>query len=85
MAASREDISGWFDRAKAKGATHMLVVCDTFDWDDYPVEVMPGQDVRKIAEQHNGPNMTKLMEVYALHADKTEQMNKRRCFNYDAA
>ena len=34
MAATRSDISQWFDRGKKLGATHMLVVCDTLDWDD---------------------------------------------------
>jgi len=47
MSTSREQISKWFDRAKEHGATHMLVVCDTFDWEDYSVEVMPHQNVRE--------------------------------------
>jgi hypothetical protein len=37
MAATKQDIIGWLDRGKAQGATHVIVVCDTFDWDDYPV------------------------------------------------
>ncbi len=34
MAATRQDIEGWFDRGLAQKARHMLVVCDSFDCDD---------------------------------------------------
>lgn len=82
MAASREDIKRWLETAKEKGATHVVVVCDTFDWDDYPVYVMPGEDARKIAEANNGPNMTKLMEVYNMAMPVDQQMSAHRVFNY---
>jgi hypothetical protein len=45
MAASREDISKWFDRGMKKGASHMAIICDTFDWDDYPKYFMPGEEL----------------------------------------
>lgn len=82
MATTKEDITEWLHRGQEKKATHMLVVCDTFSWEDYPIFVMPGQDARKIAEANNGPNMTKLMEVYKLSDDWQKQLNQRRCFNY---
>lgn len=65
------------------GATHMLVVCDTYDWEDYPVYVLPGQDVHKVARENNGPNMTRLMEVYSLSKDWETQLSAVRSFNYD--
>lgn len=82
MPTTQDDIKGWFIRGKGKGATHMLVICDTFDWSDYPKFVMPGEDAPKIGEENNGPNMTKLMEVYDLSKDMDEQINQRRVFNY---
>ena len=82
MAASRKDISGWFDRGIAEGATHMIVVCDTYDWEDYPVFVKPGQDARAEAAKNNGVNMQKVMEVYDLSMDKSLQMNETRAFHY---
>lgn len=82
MPATREDIIRWLHRGQEKGATHMLVVCDTFDWSDFPVYVMPGQDARKEADSRNGPNMTKLMEVYKLSDDWQTQLDQHRCFNY---
>ncbi len=82
MAASREDIQGWLKRGQDKGATHVIVVCDTFDYDDYPVFVMPGEDARAKADEHNGKNMQKVMEVYNLGMDIGRQRAERRAFNY---
>jgi hypothetical protein len=79
---TQDDIRGWLQRGKDKGATHVLVVCDTFDWSDYPVFVMPGENLREKADKNNGPNMTKLMEVYKLDMDWNEQLNQVRSFNY---
>ena len=81
MAATRDDIRRWFDEGKQKGATHMIVACNTFDWEDCPVFVMPMQDAREKAEEYDGPNM-KLMAVYNLALDRDPQLNRRRCFEY---
>lgn len=82
MGTSVATLSGWFDEGVAQGATHMVVVCDTYDWTDYPVYVTVDQDVRKVAEANNGPNMTRLMEVYNLSMSKAAQMAQHRAFNY---
>jgi hypothetical protein len=44
----------------------MIVVCDTFDWEDFPSYVMPYEDVVQMAQQRHGTNMQKVMEVYNL-------------------
>jgi hypothetical protein len=82
MPTTREDIQRWLQEAKTTGASHLLVVCDTYDWSDYPVRVMPGEDVHKRAAENNGPNMTKLMEVYKVSMDWESQLNEHRSFNY---
>ena len=82
MGTTRDDITQWLHRGQEKGATHMLVVCDTFDYSDYPVFVMPGQDAHKVADENNGRNMTKLMEVYKLAMDWETQLSQFRSFNY---
>lgn len=79
---TRDEIRGWLNSPRAEGASHMLVVCDTFEWDDYPVYVHVGQDVREVAKRHDGPNMTKLMEVYNLYMDHEQQLATARAFNY---
>lgn len=86
MATSALEIRSWINRGIAEKATHVLVVCDTFDWEDYPVYVMPGEDARSMAEEHgyNGDrNMQRVMEVYNLALPIEPQLDPaRRCFNF---
>ena len=84
MAASKEDISRWFEEGIASGATHVIVVCDTFDHEDYPVFVDSGnEDVHARASEFDGKHMQRVMEVYSLSLDKAEQMGERSAFHYD--
>lgn len=76
MAATSEDISAWFDRGVEQKARHMLVVCDSFDHDDYPVFTTTDADC--LRRYKNPGEMQRVMEVYDLRADKAEQMNERR-------
>lgn len=78
-----DDLRRWFKAGKEEGASHMIVVCDTFDWEDYPVYVKSGQDVREVAEEYNGKNMQRLMEVYNLQVDMEIQLKPgKRVFNW---
>lgn len=94
MAATRDEIAQWFREGLGQGATHLIVVCDTFDYEDYPVYVMPGESSVDVAREHgkddhNGvptlPNadMEKVMEVYALHLGMDAQLAEDRAFNFD--
>jgi hypothetical protein len=82
MGTTKADIREWLERGREKGATHVIVVCDTFDWDDYPVFVQPDQDAREVATSYDRRNMQKLMEVYRLDMDWDAQLNASRSFNY---
>lgn len=77
---AKDEIERWYDEGVKIGATHMIVVCDTFDYDDYPKYVMPGEDVRKASIGLG--EMQRLMEVYNLSMDKATQMAEHRAFNY---
>lgn len=79
---TKAQIRDWLERGKSRGATHLLVVCDTFHWDDYPVFVTSDQDAQEVAERYNGPNMQKLMEVYRLDVDWDEQLRAPRTRNF---
>jgi hypothetical protein len=81
MACSLDDIKRWFKEGKRVKATHMIVVCDTFDYEDYPVYVARGQNVRDIESAHTG-NMQHVMEVYNLSLPMEQQLNEVRSFNY---
>ena len=81
-AATMAVIRDWFDEAPST-ATHMIVVCDTFDYEDFPMYVNGTADeVRDMSYKANGVNMQKVMEVYNLSKDREEQLSRFRCFEY---
>lgn len=79
-----EERMQWFDAGIEMGATHLVVVSDTFDWTDFPFYVMPGEDVREKVAAKGKEGMNKIMEVFHLGSDKMTQFNcKGLAMNYD--
>lgn len=77
MAATRDDISKWFDEGVEQQSAFMIIRCDTFDWEDYPSYHSSEACAR---ETMNAPGeMQKVMEVYDLSKPRDEQLNMRRC------
>ena len=83
MAATKDDIRRWLGEAREKGATHMIVAVDTFDYDDYPIFVEPGQDVRKRMDEVGAEPMQRVMEVYSMAGDLDAQVAERRAIHLD--
>ena len=73
-------IKRWFDRGAKEGAAYMIVVCDTFDHEDYPVYIMPNQDFWEEYEHYNQINMQRIMEVYNFGLS-WEKQSKGRVHN----
>jgi len=84
MGTTRQEIRGWLERkADDSDVTHMIVVCDCFDYEDYPVYVRCGEDVREVFSQYDGKDMQRVMEVYSYGYDLELQLNEGRAFHYD--
>lgn len=84
MAATLDDIRGWLENGKnQKDITHLIVVCDTFDYDDYPVYVSSKQNVREVFDEYDDKNMQRVMEVYSFRRDVDAQLNQHRAFCFD--
>jgi hypothetical protein len=81
MAATKEDIEGWIDEGIAQGATHVIVVCDDFNYEDYPVYVMASQIAQEVVDGYNGVNMQRVMEVYDLSLSIEDQLLEHRAWN----
>lgn len=79
--ATKDEIRAWLGEGKAKGATHTIIVCDTFDHEDYPVHVLPGEDVRK--KTASPGEMQRVMEVYSHRLDHETQLAEHRAFHFD--
>lgn len=82
MGVTKDTISNWFDKGVHMKATHMLVVCDEFDYSDFPVYVTNGR-ARARADELNGEDMTRVLEVYNLVMDKEDQLAEASAFHYD--
>jgi hypothetical protein len=66
-------IRRWLQEGKERGATHVIIISDTFDYTYYPVYVMPGENPRKKAKQETG-KQTSVKEVYSLSHDIEAQL-----------
>lgn len=90
MAATYDEIKSWLTDVP-EGTTHVVIVCDTYDWEDYPCYVgtgegyFSGSDVNEVIDKHNGKNMQKIMEVYSFTGKYTleEQLAERRAYHTD--
>lgn len=79
---TKEDIKRWLSLAK-EDHSHMIVVCDTFDYTDYPVYVKITENVKEIeAKYSDSQKMSRVMEVYNLKKDINIQLKEHRSFNY---
>ena len=81
MAATREKIRRWLETARERGATHMVVRCDTFDWEDYPSYIMPGDDPKKLRDSPG--EMQKVMECYSMALSDEEQLAEFRALHWE--
>jgi len=79
---TRMDLKVWFDQGKKEGATHMIVVCDTFDYGDYPAYVGKDENVHERINHYRLASMQRIMEIYDLSMDRDEQLNESRAYNF---
>jgi len=84
MVATKKEIERWLQELYDNDHySHMMVVCDTFDWDDYPVYVKDCENIKVKESEYRGKSMQQVMEVYSKNHTKEEQMDERRAFHYD--
>lgn len=81
MATTKDDIRGWIERGKEQGASHVIVMCDTWDYTDYPAFAMPGDDPRDVAKKAGG-ELARPLECYDLSMDIEAQLDARRAQNW---
>jgi len=84
MGTIPSDIKRWFESAPEE-THHMVVVCDTYDHEDYPVYVKGAAKVEDAVKHHDGKNMQKVMEVYSLTGKHTleDQLKEYRANHLD--
>lgn len=81
---TKDEIATWFGEGKGRGATHMLVVVDEFDYEDYPVYVQPSDKpnaVQAAVDRYDSSSMQRVLEVYDLSMDAHVQLNQPRAWH----
>ena len=82
MAASKDRIQLWFREGQSKDAHHMLVITDTYEYEDYPVYVMKNEDTKKkIKEVREESEMRVIQEIYDLSLDMNTQLDEKRAYH----
>ncbi len=75
MAATLKDIQRWIKTAheinqdrkhNEPKITHIISVCDTFDYDDFPVYVLEGEDLELKKANYSGRDMVRINEVIVI-------------------
>ena len=79
MAASLKDIAGWFQDGLEQHAAYMIIVCDTFDHEDYPHYVTKAEASNFWSHYYyyDDKNMQRIMEVYDLQKPWSQQSQGR--------
>jgi len=78
MMITREEIREWLKEGIEKGASHVIVVCDTFSYEYYPVFVYPTEDVAEIVKHYRAASMQRVEEIYDLSLPLESQLNEIR-------
>lgn len=74
MAASRKDVDRWIKTAKKEKQKFIISVCDTFDYDDYPVYCSDEKEIKKEIPNHQ-INMQRINEIIRINDDGTVTEN----------
>lgn len=74
MAATRQDVNRWIEIAKKNKHKYILSVCDTWDYDDYPVFFDNLETLKEKYDKYT-TNMQKINEVIRINDDGTVNEN----------
>jgi hypothetical protein len=81
MGTTRDDIRDWYREGLHQHATHLLVVTDTYDWEDYPVYAVDDADCTRLVAEYQGWSMQRVTEVYDLRQPLDPQLNAHRSWS----
>lgn len=80
---TRQQFIDYYDAGVTAGATHMLMVWDTYDFEDsenFIVYSYPGEDVNDLIKYYNAPGFYRVSAVFAMHLDINQQLSDKRWY-----
>jgi hypothetical protein len=78
-----EERQAWFDAGVEQGAHYMIIVTDTFSYEDYPEYVTNGVGTsvsERSQELESDEKMSRVMEIFDLKGDKQAQFASERAW-----
>jgi gamma-glutamylcyclotransferase (GGCT)/AIG2-like uncharacterized protein YtfP len=78
MAITKAEIKECFESHNNGQYSHMIMVCDTFSYEDYPVYVRNNEKIHEKVLEIDNKNMQQVMEVYNYKMDICSQINDTR-------
>lgn len=63
MTANRSDIDRWIKTARQAKMKFIISVCDTFDYDDYPVYCKDEKELKKKKREYDNKSMQSINEI----------------------
>jgi hypothetical protein len=74
---TKKMLSDWFDEGVKYNKDFMIIICDTYDWEDYPAYCF-AKTFDATYKEYKIANMQEIMEVYDLSMDKESQLKEGR-------
>jgi len=69
-------LSTWVIAGTAQNATHLIMVMDHFDYDTYPVYVLPTDNVLDVINKYRFRSMQRIVDVYELSDSRAVKATK---------
>ncbi len=66
MAVTYNRFEEWIKEGKEQGAMYLISVCDTFDYEDYPVYAKSEEEMIEKRGHYNNASMQRVNEVVDL-------------------
>ena len=66
MSPEQENLKRWLKEGIKINATHIIDVCDTFDYTHYPVYVMEDEDLEVIKRKYDTLRLQKIGNTYLI-------------------
>jgi hypothetical protein len=83
MTALYKDIEKWLLDGNNGLFSHLLVVCDTFNYENYPVYVLHEENVEDYISKYDNPKtMCRIEEIYNYSMDLEQQLTQGFTYNY---
>lgn len=81
---TKKQIAEWFRDGVRRGATHMFIVRDNFELQDYKVYVLADEDAEEKNNLYSLDGDHTVMEIYSLSIDMDFQLSEKRAWHIGA-